>query len=186
MANDNAPRGLEPIKGPGGNIPANEYPLYASCATAVYLNDPVDKESGGTVTLATAGANHPVLGSVIGIFDTTGLPVNYAPASPGSGYTLIVADDPHQEFELQEDGDTDDLELADRNINVDLVAGSGSTSTGLSGWMINSNTEGASASKQLRLIRKVDKPNNALGDYCRWIVRINNHRNSPGIVGVGV
>jgi len=186
MSNTNAPRGMEPIKGPGGNIPCNEYRVYASVATAIYIDDPVDRQAAGTVTLATAGAGNPVLGSVVAAFDANGVPVGYVPATPGAGYTVVVADDVNQMFEMQEDGDTTDLALTDEGNNVDLVAGTGSASTNLSGWQIDSDTTGVSAAKQLRIIRQKQDASNAVGDYCRWIVKINYHRNAVGIVGAGV
>lgn len=186
MANTNQPRGLEPINSPYGAVKKTNYRIYASCASNIMVGDPVDRESGGAVTIATAGAANPVLGSVTDIFDSTGKPVTYYPAT-GSGYTCNVADDPNQEFIIQEDGDTADLSTDDEGYNVNLIAGSGgSTTTGLSSWQLDSNSTGVSASIQMRVIRMVDDPVNAAGDYCRWIVKINNHRNTAGIVGVGV
>jgi len=187
MANTNAPMGMVPVRSvAGGSIPANNYRVNQSNATAIYIGDPVDRDAAGTVDLATAGAGSPVLGPVIAAFDETGLPVNYVPVTCDAAYTVTVADDPNQEFVMQEDGDTSDLALTDEGINVDLIDGTGSPTTGLSGWQIDSDSTSTSASVQLRLIRQVQDASNAVGDYCKWIVKINYHRNAVGIVGAGV
>ena len=186
MANILKPGGLIPVNSPQGAVRTNPYSVEASLAENIFIGDPVVAAADGYVSLATAGAGNPVLGSVVAMFDANGLPVGYHPTGATTVYEAIVADDPAQEFVIAEDGDTSDLALADRGINIDLVAGTGSAVTNLSAWKIDSNTGGASANKQLRLIRKEDAPDNALGDYCRWIVQINNHQRGIGIVGVGV
>jgi hypothetical protein len=185
MANINQPRGLEPVMSPYGSIKKTQYRVYNSCASNLFVGDPVAREAGGTVTIATAGANNKVLGAITDIFDSTGKPVTYYPAT-ADNYKVCVADDPGQEFIMQEDGATSDLALTDEGLNVNLVAGSGSTTTGLSGWQLDSNSNGVSASIQMRLVRQVQDPINAVGDYCRWIVKINNHQALQGIVGAGI
>lgn len=185
MSNTNAPRGLEPVR-KGATNPPNEYAVYGSAATAIYIGDPVARRADGTIDLATAGAGNYILGAMVGCFDSDGVPQLYVPSSPGSGYTAMVTDDPNQEYIVQEDGATTDLALADRGNNVDLVSGSGSTSTGLSGWQLDSDTKSTAASLQMRIIRKYEDPNNAIGDYCRWICKINYHQNLQGSVGAGI
>jgi hypothetical protein len=185
MANLNQPRGMEPVLTPYGGLKRTKYRVYASAAAAIYIGDPVARSGDGVVDLVTAGAGNALLGPVVEAFDSTGKPVSYVPATP-TGYTVTVADDPAQEFVMQEDGDTSDLALTDIGTNVDLINGSASTITKMSGWQIDSDSTSNSASVQLRIIDKVDEPNNAIGDYCRWKVTINNHQNSVGIVGVGV
>jgi len=185
MANIDGPRGMEPINSPYGSIKRTKYRVNPSCASILYIGDPVDMINTGTVTIATAGAGNPVLGCIVDIFDSTGKPVKACPAT-STGYTVTVADDPNQEFIMQEDGAVSDRALADIGINVDLIAGTGSVTTGLSAWEIDSSSIAASANVQLRIIDKADILGNALGDWCRWVVKINNHRKNAGIVGVGV
>ena len=57
-----------------------------------------------------------------------------------------------------------------------------------SGWELDdSDTGGATAGDQIRLIRPVDRVDNTVGiANCDWICQINNHTQSVGIVGVGV
>jgi len=186
MANLNNPRGLQPITSPGGNVPAHWYVVNASVATAIYIGDPVDREAAGTVTLATAGAGNPVLGAVIGAKDADGVPVGYVPATPGAGYQVLVSDAIEQEYIVQEDNVGSDIAFADEGINVDLVAGTGSTVSYISGWQLDSSSVAASASLQMRLIKRADAVENAEGTDADWICKINYHRMTPGIVGAGV
>lgn len=185
MANTNQPRGLVPVNSPYGGIKWTSYRVDNSCGSNLYIGDPVDRAAAGTVTIATAGAGNPVIGAITALFDSTGKPKSYMVAG-ADNYTACVADDPNQEFVVQEDGLVTDLALTDEGYNVNLVAGSGSTVTGLSGWQLNSDSNGASATIQMRIIRKHAEANNAIGDYCRWVCKINYHRNSVGVVGAGV
>jgi hypothetical protein len=99
----------------------------------------------------------------------------------------MVADDPKQIFVAQGDGDTTILTGIDANGNVNLVAGAGSTVNNRSGWQIDdSDTGGATAGDQIRLIRQVVREDNEVDvAFCDWLFQINNHTQSVGIVGVG-
>ena len=188
MANLNAPHGFTPIQSPYGAIQKNPYTITASYATALYIGDPVVRTSAGTISRATAGSAGLVVGVITEIFDADGVPVNYYPASSSTTYTANVADDPDQEFEAQDDGDTTQLALADLGAGVDFVAGSGgSTITGLSSFMIDSSSAAAaSASKQMILVRQLAEPNNAIGANCRWVIRFARHQNGNFAVSAGI
>ena len=184
MANVDGKSGFTPINSPQGSVERNEYDITDDYAADLFIGDLVVRKAAGTVEIATVGAGNYVLGAIVGLVDETGVPQNYYPASSTAGWKAIVTDSPDQLYVAQEDGDTDDLALADRGQNLSPVAAAGSTSTGFSGWELDSDTHGTGATLQLKLISKIDKPDNALGDWCRWALKINYHQNADNVAGI--
>lgn len=186
MANVNSAFGLWPerkVSGQPWNGAANIYYLPSTYASNVFLGDPVvptgaaDANGIPVVTLATAGASNNILGPMIGVVNggepiipvTRDLPV-YRQASV-SQY-ILVADDPEMLFKIQEDGN------AGANAawsNANLVAGSGSTVTGYSGWQLSSSSSATTNTLQVRMITPIRQPDNAIGTNCKWLVRIMQH-----------
>lgn len=179
MANANNPTGLRPVRD-GSNRPwsggFNTY-YVASSGTAIYIGDPVivdgtaDANGIPGVALATAGATNYWTGVVVGfgIQSDTAPPVNgngYLPAST-AGY-LKVADDPSLTFAVQ----ATTLAAADLEANSILASGTGNRITG-SGWYVDTGTKGTSATYQVRIVGVVRSPDNALGQYCKILVRNN-------------
>jgi hypothetical protein len=162
----------------------------------MYIGDPVVQTgTGNLVEVATAGTGNKVAGAIIGVYDSNKVPgiqastgerLNYKPASTAA--YVLVADHPMQLFIAQGDGDTSYLDSDDCGGNVNLIAGTGNTLSGISGWEINdSDTGGNTAGDQLRLIRPVDRPDNTVAiANCDWYCFINNHQKNAGIVGAGV
>ena len=194
MANSNIATGLRAI-GKNGGVYDGKTQLCAVPAAQsgnIFLGDPV-VALGGTdaygvplVGIATAGAANPVLGSMISISNgpaagasaispvTRDLPV-YRQASILN--YIVISDDPDALFEIQEDSVGGAIAAATGGFaNGNLVAGAGSTVTGFSGWMLQSSSVSSSANTtyQLRLIGLVRGPDNATGNYAKWIVRLNN------------
>lgn len=186
MANTARNIGLTPYQ---TLIRATFYEVASGYATAIFVGDPVVLTgTGNQVNVITAGTGNKCIGAVIGCFDTNGLPLSYIPASTGG--KVLVADAPEQRFVAQDDnhGSGSAFGINGCGGNVNMVAGSGSTVTGRSGWKLNSqNTPGTTAGDQIRLIKPVPASDN---DYtaksAQWIVLINNHTALQGIVGVGV
>ncbi len=185
MANANAPIGLRPYRRTNGepyNGAANVYYVPSSVASNVFVGDPVtyltaaaDANGIPAVTPATAGSSNNVLGSVVGIVSagepviavTRDLPI-YHQAST-AGY-ILVSDDPDLLYEVQENGN---MGAQAPNRNVNLVAGSGSTVTGLSGWQLNSSTLNTTSTLQMRVIRMLQQADNVAGTNAKWLCRIN-------------
>jgi uncharacterized protein YcfJ len=67
--------------------------------------------------------------------------------------------------------------------NGNLVAGAGSTTTGMSGWQLQSSGVSSSANPtfQLRILSTLRGPDNAIGVNCKWVVRLN----LPQLWGLG-
>ncbi len=189
MSNFNGPFGLRPINDNGTpwSGQGRMVTFASDDSNNIFLGDPVvptgatDAFGVPVVTIATAGATHPVLGGFIGVCN--------GPA--GSGYTLtrdlpvyrqasianygFVCDDPNQLYAIQEDSVGGAIAISVGAFsNGNLVAGSGSTTTGFSGWMLDSSTVANNAdTAQLKLLGILRGPDNAVGNYAKWVVRLN-------------
>jgi len=195
MANIDAAFGLRPIakvgSAPGGTTGTTKYSIADNQSTAIFTGDPVKYKSDGTVEVATAG--DASCGVFMGCFytdPTTSKPTykNYFPASLSPGDAIaFVADDPDQLFIAQQDSDSSNIVAADLNLNADLVFGSGSTTTGISGVEIDSSSKNTTAALQVRLVDFYDIPSNdATANNSVLVVKINNHQlgSHTGTAGV--
>lgn len=208
--NANVPRGLIPARHWDGSVwngSANIYYIPSGYGTALYLGDPVDVISGSNdanglpaVQLATVGS--PYLGSIVGIVSggggpgtgnytvavTRDLPI-YHPAS--TTQYILVSDDPTLLYQIQDDASAQARApnlWAGRNAN--LVSGSGSTTTGYSGWQLAASTVNTTNTLDVNVLRPLDTPDNTVSNVAntnmnaKWLVRINNHRYANLIAGV--
>lgn len=199
MANSDTPWGLKPIHFDAA-ADCHYYPITNNYGTALFVNDPVARVAGGTIE--RAGAGGALLGSIIALFTQSivnrDFPTNLTPiqctvATPGTSvqYWALVCDNPNVYYAIQEDGVTAALAEADKGQNVDLIfTHAGNTTTGISGAEIDSNTKSVNADVQLKLmwlfdhIEPASGVRTAYGDYCKWVVRINEHQNGPNSVGI--
>lgn len=189
MANNNAPFGLRPINDNGTPWSGQGRMVYfpSSQAGNIFLGDPIVPLGGSdafgvpAVGIASAGATDTLLGGFNGVCN--------GPA--GSGFTLtrdlpvyrqasinnygFLPDDPNQLYAIQEDSVGGAIAAATGGFaNGNLVAGSGSTATGFSGWQLDSSTVAAgNPTFQLRVLGLMRGPDNALGNFAVWVVRIN-------------
>lgn len=193
MANINAAFGMRPIMDNGtpwsgqGRLVA----FKAGDANNIFLGDPLVPTTGTDaygvpyVTIATAGAANTILGGFGGISNgpsngsqaaftiTRDLPVYRQASIANYGF---VCDDPNQLYAIQEDSNGGAIAAGVAGFsNGNLVAGAGSTITGYSGWQLQSSSVSntANATYQLRILGLLRQPNNAIGNYADWVVRIN-------------
>lgn len=196
----NAPWGLAPtrmLNGSTWNGALNEYQLPSGYATNLFKGDPVYVTGTGTIVIATAGAGNPITGVFMGVkYTSTIQGVNgnqvFAPnwvagtVTQGAANALaLICDDPNVVYNIQSNNATGVL-AADLYNNADLVAGAGSTYSGISGWMLDQATIGTGATKQLKILRLVPVPGNVYGGYDNVEVVINNdyYKGGTGTVGV--
>jgi len=191
MANANTPFGLRPVRHRSGapyNGAATRYFVPASDSTALYIGDPViiagssDADGVATVTRATAAGGAFLLGPVVSVESETRDSLTYRAAS--TARYVWVADDPDLQFEIQEDGVGGALAVTSVGQNVDLVAGTGSTVTGLSGFQADSSTAATTNTLQLRIMGFSRRIDNEVGNAnAKMLVSINLHtlRNLTGI-----
>lgn len=189
--------GLRPINQPYGGIRANVY--EATTGTAFFMYQPVDLDANGRVTVAltgTASTTAFILGSIVGLFnDAFGPPDDaysgYIPANPASINSaglvkVLVADDPNQLFLVEEDtgGSALDAQSIGAGVVLTYTATTGNTTSGVSNAVIDRSTVATTTDLTVRLIKKWDKPDNAFGNWCKWVVQINRHRlNAQSIAG---
>jgi hypothetical protein len=191
------PFGLRPVRYKSGesyNGAANMYFVPASDGTALFIGDPViiagsgDADGVSTVTRSAAGAR--ITGVVVGFAPVPGAVVDTAVrvgyrAASTADYVL-VADDPALLFEANEDGVGGFLAVTDIGNNVDLIAGTGSTFTKLSGYMLDSSTK-ATTSAGVRIVGQGQRVNNTIGTVNTvWMVGLIETTESPdtGVTGV--
>jgi hypothetical protein len=196
MANPNAPMGLQPRRYRNGapwSGAARHYAVPATDATPLFIGDPVVIVAGSdtsglpSVTRATAGASNRITGVVIGFRPSATIIANGYRAASTLEYA-IVADDPELLFEVQESAATDGAALtaAAMGKNVNLLAGSGSAATKLSGFKIDSTTAATTNTLQLRIIQLQRKADNALGANANWLVAINQPTETGAAGSTGV
>lgn len=185
MANANVARGLIPYRRTTGepyNGAANIYYVPAAVASNIFIGDPVtwltnaaDANGIPSVTLATAGTSNNVLGAMVGIVNGGEPIVSVVQNSPvyhvaSTAAYILVADDPDLLYMVQENGS---MVQGAPGRNVNLVSGSGSTTTGYSGWQLNSSTLNTTNTLQMKIMRLLEQADNAVGTNAKWLTRIN-------------
>lgn len=209
--NPNTPQGLVPIRRLDGAAWANSLRLYfvaAAKTNALYVGDPVIKLNAGAdvngvpgVDLATAGTGNQVTGVVCGFAGVatagSGGPPSffglsqtpgpaYRPATTSLDYYVLVNDDPETQFYIQS-SDTGGIPTATSlvGLNANLIAGSGSAYTGLSGWQLNPTGAATGSTIQLRVVDVLKQPDNVVGlAHCKFVVQINDHTELPHQAGI--
>lgn len=191
MANPNAPFGLRPVRYASGapyNGACNSY-FATGASGAIYIGDPVHLNGTsntaavqgydiGTLTgcaVATAGDAQTIHGVCVGVLPVTRDSTTYRATS--TDRIIQVADDPNLIFEVQIDTASTDWAVTDVGSFANLLAGTGSTITGLSG-MTGDTSDGPDAtdgSNQLFIVRASSRVGNAVGEYAVWEVMINQH-----------
>jgi len=193
MANPNTPYGLRPyayMSGAPYNGAVRVYYVPVGNSTALYLGDPVNlvaSSSDGngvpTAEIATGGAGHQILGAFLGIANNAGESVitllqSQTPylAAAQAAY-IYVSDDPFLLYAVQEDSVGGNITSdAASSANANLIAGAGSTFTSQSGWLLDSSTVGSGgsdATKQVRIIQALQEIDNSIGNFAKWLVKIN-------------
>ena len=204
MANTSRIRGFVPSHYLNGVQWNGQFRIYyhpASDATTIGVGDPVtmlvgggSDTSGRFPSVIRAAAATTIVGVAIGfgtvptgiqgvdpavMFDPTNLTLAYGPAS--TAYYVAVVDDPFVIFEVQEDSDTVNIGTTDVMGTVEMLAANCNTSTGLSGYTIDSSTAtGLIDYYTWRIMRLVDRPDNAIGQYAKWYVLCNRHHYLSG------
>jgi hypothetical protein len=190
MATTDAPFGFQPY---GNILSANIYAVVTSNATAAFVGDlmeavgtAITTSKFGTIQAAITeetGAAGSLLGACLACFDEDMMPcTSIAASETGDGTVagyVLVADHPNQLYIAQEDGDTSSLQVADIGNNVDAVStASGSTTTGLSGMEIDSDTQNTTATLAFKLLGvhpdDTISSAGAAGNHARFIVKMNS------------
>ncbi|RAK52127.1 hypothetical protein [Phenylobacterium deserti] len=193
MANTNIATGFKPVGARGGSYSGqiNRYYVPASDATALFIGDPVviagdgDTTGVASVTRATAGTAGRVTGVVVGFDPDPTIRTNGYRAASTAAYVL-VADDPDLICEVQEDAVGGALAAVDIGLNADMIAGSGSTATKLSGFQLDTSTKATTATLQLRILGFVQRADNEVGANAKVLVRFNTPTETGAAGSTGV
>jgi hypothetical protein len=206
MANKDAPRGLTPVRHRNGapyTGSGNAYYVPSTYATSLFVGELVVKTGTSNTALVkdrgqdyapgtlpeinktAAGDGNPSTGVIMGFApDPSNLDKSYGLAS--TERVAFVCDDPDVVFQIQDDGAA---ALAATVVGLNAVVidtHAGSTSTGRAGTELDTNSDApaADASNQLTIQRLAAITDNALGANAVWEVKINNHTESAGVIGI--
>ena len=187
MANTDTPFGFKPVGhllGVPWSGKANVYYIPAGNATALFKGDAVKSTGSADATgkfpgVVQAAATDVIRGVIIGFGDNPYTMTH--PDTPNRDYLpisteayVLVVDDPFVIFEIQEDSAANNMDADMLGLQTDIAVGSGSTSTGKSGMELDSS-DTATALGQCKLLRVVNREDNALGTNCKWEVLIVEH-----------
>ncbi len=178
-----AAHGFKPLRHlSGGEIRTSEYTIDTTYSTAIYTGDPVKLVADGDIELAAAG--NVILGVFQGVSykksDGEVVFTKHWPGAVSSGTDIValVIDDPMVTYSVWDDGDSDYLTAADIGTCANHVAGSGSTTTGLSGDMLDTS-DASNSQAGFKILRKVNRPGNDFGSANGDQVEVEVYVNEP-------
>ena len=184
MANVDAAFGFVPIRHLSGNgySRANKYTITSGLSEAIFTGDLVIITADGVIT------PHPATEvNNIGVFAGVSYTASdgsyvyaqyFASGTTGTDFIAYVYDDPYTVFKVQSAGTP-----AQTNIGncADVVAGTGSTITGQSGFELSGTMSNGTAT--CKILGLYEGPENAFGTNAIMEVLINEHllKDSAGI-----
>jgi hypothetical protein len=205
MANSDTRFGLRPVKHLDGtpyNGGHKKYYMPSDYATSVFIGDCVTTVGDANDNEVTTGAGkygartlhevnrtspgdgNAITGVVVG-FDPNPSNLDRIYGAASTERVVHVADNPNLLFEIQADGSLTADNVGLNAVLIDTHAGS--TVTGLSGTELDTTSDvpDADASNQLTIYSIVDRPDNdPASANVKALVRINNHTNAHGVIGV--
>lgn len=204
MANTSFVSGFSPVETIEGN-PYNgkvrAFIVPASDGTALFIGDLVNLSGGAAVVTVDSqfkGFTLPLIAQSAATTTTAiGVVVGFEAANvtnpallhrlASTQRVVYVCDDPNMIMEVQEDGVGGGIALADMTKNVNIVVGSGDTTTGLSGMQIDSSTVATTDTLPIKIIRPVARiDNDAAGAlaYTKYHVMMNKCILKVGVTAV--
>ena len=159
MANSDAPFGFRPSRSPAGSAYANPY--KALNAVRILEGDLVELAADGFIDLATT-ANGPFLGAAQASDPSS--------VSSSTERTLLIYDDPNQEYECQADSAT----IAQTHVGERFLAQLDTGNTLISQHQVDV-VAATSAAQPLLVTALSPAVGNEAGAFQKVIVRIMNH-----------
>ena len=184
MANVDAAFGFVPIRHLSGNgySRANKYTITSGLSEDIFTGDLVIITADGVITPHTATEVNNI-GVFAGVSYTASdgsyvYAQYFASGTTGTDFIAYVYDDPYTVFKVQSAGTP-----AQTNIGncADVVAGTGSTITGQSGFELSGTMSNGTAT--CKILGLYEGPENAFGTNAVMEVLINEHllKDSAGI-----
>ncbi len=207
MANPTIAFGLRPVRyrsGAAWTGACNPYYVPSGESAAFFIGDPVTIngdsndaqvsavgagtfESGmlAEVVITTLAATNVITGVVVGVFPVTESSLPYKPATTEA--VVMVADDPNLVFQIRDDGTTL-LTVDSIGLNAIMESGTGDTTTGRSGYVMDTNSDAPAvdSTNQLRILNMSRIPDNELLKDAVWDVSLQNHTEAAGSAVAGV
>jgi len=164
-------RGFVPIRHKtGGTIRPVSYPMASN--VTIFKGDLVMANATGDVQAATAGANTSIIG----------VAAEYKVNPVGGNNQILIFDDPDIIYSVRSSGV---VNATDRFLNAPLSVGTGGNPvTGLSSHMLNAGAMATTATLPLKILGKVDAPNNNWGEVLDLEVCLNSTALTPAVAGV--
>lgn len=192
MANADASRGLQPVNTGGAGTfsgKVTKYHVASTDSTAIYVGGLVKLSGTGDANgvpgvTGNVSTGDAVVGVMVGAIPNTRDSAVYREASVDR--YILVADDPNQVFEIQDDSVGGDLAVTNIGNTADLTGFTGgSTTTGLSSMEIDSSTATASGdgTEDVLILGLAQREDNSIGTNANWLVRLNNHQFVDGVAG---
>lgn len=181
MANTDRPSGFKPVRHMNGspwNGETRQYLCDSGDSVAVYVGDPVKLAgSSGTAGQVVSGVNcegmmtiardtsgttgQLVVGVVVGFLpDPTALGTKHRAASTSRIALVVSALD--TVFEVQEDAAGTPIAAASVGLATEIITTAGSTTTGVSGMLLDSSQVATTSTLPVKIIGLVNRPDNAL------------------------
>ena len=195
MANENpnTPMGLRPVGTIGSAGYTGRVKTFATSTSdttaigigdAVILTDTGDAAGVQVVSRLTTAGTTMIVGAVVGIVpDPTNLTVGYRAASTAT--KVLVDCDPNTIFEIQTGttAATTIIGVAAVGNGCSYATGTVSTTTG-NGLSVLGTTLATTAATNLKVLEVSPRVGNIVGDYCKFLVLINNHAYKAGANGL--
>lgn len=200
MANTNTPFGLRPVSdaynGPY-NDGVRQYYHDAGNGVGIFVGDLVTATGASTflqngqilANVVQSATGDVFQGVCVGVLQDTRDSLTYCAAS--TGRVILVNDNPNALFEVQQVTGGTPLTANDVGLNVNVVVGTGNTTTGYSGMTLNNTTEAGTNTLDLKIVnmpaRADNDPGTAVGtgaDASKFYVRINRHRFVDQVAGI--
>jgi len=181
MANATGAFGLRPVRHLNGspyNGGTQKCYISSVYAVALFVGDPVlltptltEKDPTGRYPTINKAANGIVRGVIVS-FDPlqSDLTKVYNPAST-TRYANVCMD-PYVIYQIRDDG-AGTPGVVYPGQNAEMTHGSGSTTTGLSGTILDTSTPTTTVTFPLHIIGLAEQEDNALDDYAVWEVLLN-------------
>jgi hypothetical protein len=176
------------LSGAPYNGAVNLYSVAAGNGTAIMIGDLVTQAGTSQVIndvtysdVVVSATGDKFQGVCVGVMPVTRDSTIYREAS--TQRILMVCDDPNVLFEIQESAAGTALTANDVGLNANVVVAAGSTVTGLSGMTLDNSTEATTNTLDLKIVGLVNRPNNAVGESAKWLVRINRHVYANQVAG---
>jgi len=157
---------------------------YFKTVTSVVMTGTADADGIPVVTRLTQAGTTAILGAVVGVVpNPADLTLGYRKAS--TLMKVMVDTDPNTVYEIADSSSAQTTCIAATDVgnNATLSLGTVDTTTG-NGKTVLGTTIGTTTTLNVKILGLSPKVGNAIGDYAKYLVLINNHQFRAGTAGI--